>query len=155
MKYTIIFGKHSCKAVLDANKREIYEIYISNDENLNLIPKNFLKKVKKISLKEMEKLVKLDNKHQNIAIKTSEYSFTGNLEKTIESCNQKKYSCFFILDEIQDPQNFGSIIRNAAAFNIDAIITTHHKSCPIGIGVLRASIGYSEFVNLIESKNLI
>jgi 23S rRNA (guanosine2251-2'-O)-methyltransferase len=58
-----------------------------------------------------------------------------------------------MLDEIQDPHNFGAIIRNAFGFEIDAIITTHHRSCPIGLGVLRSSAGYSEEINIVESKN--
>lgn len=153
-KYTLIFGKHSCEAIFQANKREIYEILISNEDNLDLIPEKYKKKIKRISVKEMQKITKSDDKHQNIAMKTSDYIFTLNLEKLIKDLKDNEYSCIFILDEIQDPHNFGAIIRNAFGFDIDAVIITHHRSCPVSLGVLRSSAGYSEMINLIEVKNL-
>lgn len=60
-----------------------------------------------------------------------------------------------MLDNIQDPQNFGAIIRSAVAFNIDTIMITAHNQVFITDTVCRASAG-SIFLlkNLVVVNNL-
>jgi len=47
-----------------------------------------------------------------------------------------------ILDGIQDPDNLGTIVRTAVAFNIKSIITTTDSANPFHPKAIRASAGY-------------
>jgi len=59
------------------------------------------------------------------------------------------------LDEIQDPQNMGAILRNAGFFGVSAAIVPRWRSAPVGETATRASSGAIEHVPLIRVQNLV
>jgi 23S rRNA (guanosine2251-2'-O)-methyltransferase len=52
------------------------------------------------------------------------------------------------LDRIEDPQNFGAIVRSAVAFGADAILWPEHSSAPLSAAMTRASAGAVEHAHL-------
>ena len=55
-----------------------------------------------------------------------------------------------VLDDIQDPGNFGTIIRSAVAFNIDTIIVSNNTVDLYNSKVIRASQGMLFNINIIK-----
>lgn len=58
------------------------------------------------------------------------------------------------LDELKDPQNVGAIIRTAEAAGAHGVVTTKHRSAPLGTGVERASAGAVEHLLVVTVVNL-
>ena len=54
--------------------------------------------------------------------------------------------CLLVLDRLEDPQNFGQIIRTAECAGINGIIYSTHHSVPLNETVLQVSQG--AFVNM-------
>lgn len=52
------------------------------------------------------------------------------------------------LDQVQDPQNFGAVIRSAVATGGAAVLWGEHASAPLGAATFRASAGAIEHASL-------
>jgi len=58
------------------------------------------------------------------------------------------------LDQIQDPQNLGAIIRSAAFFGADGVVLPKDRSAPFTEAAQKASSGGWEWVPVVEVTNL-
>jgi 23S rRNA (guanosine2251-2'-O)-methyltransferase len=58
------------------------------------------------------------------------------------------------LDEVQDPQNFGAVIRSAVAMGATAVVWPEHRSAPLSPATFRASAGAVEHATLCRVTSL-
>jgi len=81
--------------------------------------------------------------------------FTGNItQSTFPTYKGADNVCLLALDQIEDPQNFGQIIRTADCAGIDGIIFPKHHSAPITQASLQVSQGAFVNMPLYEITNL-
>lgn len=59
-----------------------------------------------------------------------------------------------VLDSIEDPQNFGAVIRSAVAFGATAIVWPEHGAAPLTPATFRASAGAIEHAQLCTVPSL-
>jgi 23S rRNA (guanosine2251-2'-O)-methyltransferase len=59
-----------------------------------------------------------------------------------------------VLDEIEDPQNFGAIVRSAVALGARAVIFPEHHAAPLSMATFRASAGAIEHATLVRVSSL-
>jgi 23S rRNA (guanosine2251-2'-O)-methyltransferase len=59
------------------------------------------------------------------------------------------------LDGIQDPQNFGAIVRSAVGFGATGIVWGEHSSAPLTTATFRASAGAIEHARLCRVSSLV
>jgi 23S rRNA (guanosine2251-2'-O)-methyltransferase len=59
-----------------------------------------------------------------------------------------------VLDAIEDPQNFGAVIRSAVAFGADAVVWAQHGAAPLTPATFRASAGAVEHAQLCSVPSL-
>jgi 23S rRNA (guanosine2251-2'-O)-methyltransferase len=58
------------------------------------------------------------------------------------------------LDEVQDPQNFGAVVRSAVAMGATAVVWPEHRSAPLSPATFRASAGAVEHATLCRVPSL-
>jgi len=58
------------------------------------------------------------------------------------------------LDELEDPQNFGAIVRSAVAMGATAVVWPEHHSAPLSPATFRASAGAVEHATLCRVASL-
>ena len=91
--------------------------------------------------------------HQGVAIKLSRPSINGpfNIEKFLLI---SKKPIILIIDNVQDPHNFGSIARSALAFGINHIFIPKKRSAGISPGSIRSSAGAIHSLNIVRVSNI-
>ena len=140
-------------------KRKIYNIYLQEgqqNKRLEILLKEaerkgiFVQRVPKTKLDQMYK----ESNHQGIVAQVEQYTY-ASVEDLIGLSFQKKEAPFIIiLDGIEDPQNFGSIIRTAEAVGAHGIVIPKHGSCPVTETVMRVSAGAAEHLLIAQETNL-
>ncbi|MFZ0995918.1 MAG: 23S rRNA (guanosine(2251)-2'-O)-methyltransferase RlmB [Candidatus Dormiibacterota bacterium] len=64
-------------------------------------------------------------------------------------------AAFVCLDEVQDPQNLGSLARSAEVLGATALILPRHRTAPPSAAAAKASAGAIEHLRLIRVVNLV
>lgn len=75
-------------------------------------------------------------------------------EEWLESFTPSNNTAVLLLDEIEDPHNFGAILRTAAAAGIDAIIVPKHRQAPVNATVFKTSAGTAGRIPIVRAVNL-
>jgi len=91
--------------------------------------------------------------HQGIVVEVAPHEYSS-LAEILESSKNKVQPLILILDGIEDPQNFGAIIRTADAFSVDGIIIKSRNQVPLNYTVAKVSTGAIEYVKVAEVSNL-
>ena len=139
----IVCGKNVAREVINSNYN-IKNIYLNenfnNGEILKLIEKNHIKPFYK-SMHDMDKMTR--DVHQGIIIELEDYKYLDF--SSIKNDNDANF--VVILDHIEDPRNFGAIIRTCECAGVDYIIIPNKRSTLITSSVMKTSSGA-----LINSK---
>ena len=145
----LVYGKNVVKETLEKNinikKAYIYDGF--NDEKIL----SMLKK-RNISIKFLTKneLNKIDNgNNQGIIIDTPDFVYS-DLDDLLIS--EKPF--IVILDHIEDPHNFGAIIRTCESAGVDGIIIPKDRSVSINSTVMKTSAGALNNVKICKVTNL-
>lgn len=59
-----------------------------------------------------------------------------------------------ILDCVEDPHNFGAIIRSAAACGASAVLFARDRSAPLSPAALKSAAGAAEHIDLVQVPNI-
>lgn len=91
--------------------------------------------------------------HQGIVAKVHTYDYY-DFDMLLEETKDKENPLIVILDGIEDPHNFGAILRSCEAMGVDGVIVPRHGSCPLNSTVAKTSTGAIELVKVSEVTNL-
>ncbi len=145
-----IYGKNIVSEKLNEDAKNVHEIYVQKNRHDDLIQiakqKNI--KVNLVSKQEIEKMVK--GNHQGVLASIKEYEYY-TLDDII---SDKEYPLILVLDQIEDPHNFGAIIRTAAAVGVDGIVILNRRSVSVTATVAKTAAGALERVKIVQVTNL-
>ena len=143
-----VYGKNVAKELLQ-NPKTIKKAYIY--ENFN--DEEILDKIKreKISYKFLDKkaLDKIEEgNHQGIILDIDDYKYSY-LDKLLNR------DIIVILDHLEDPHNFGAIIRTCEAAGINSIIIPKDRTVKVNATVMKTSAGTLENVDICMVSNIV
>lgn len=146
-----IYGKNVAKEKI-ISKEKINKAYLSerfNDRELITLLKNY--HVKYTFVPESFLNTKVDGLHQGIILDVDDVgTFDFDYIKSIKKDNP----VIVMLDHLEDPHNFGAIIRTCEALGIDAIIIPNDRSVNITGTVVKTSAGAIYNAKIIRVVNL-
>jgi len=76
------------------------------------------------------------------------------IKEFLRSVENKESSLVLMLDQIFDPQNFGSLLRCAECLGADAVVWSKNRGSDLTPAVAKASSGASELIPLLRISNL-
>lgn len=84
----------------------------------------------------------------------TEKQLQHDCQQTMDRSLTKEASLWLVLDNIQDPQNLGAIIRHAESCGCQGIIAPNHHSAPLNQTVRKIASGAAELINFYQVSNL-
>src|SRR6266404_3459288 len=145
----ILYGWHTVVAALANPEREIRKLLLTENAARRLADENIDTRVPPeiVRPNAIDQRLGPDAVHQGLLAEADPLP-----SPDIDTLPQQ--GIVLVLDQITDPHNVGAIMRSAAAFAVQAIVTTARHS-PEATGVLaKAASGALELVPLVTVQNL-
>jgi 23S rRNA (guanosine2251-2'-O)-methyltransferase len=166
----MIYGRRPVLEALQAGRRRIHKIWIADNshgesvaEILRLAEQKGVP-VEKVGrgterrsagapVRNLSGVFPAHVHHQGIAAQVSAAAF-ADLDGFLKGLPGGAPALLVALDEIQDPQNVGAILRSVGFFGVAGVIVPEWRSAPIGETAWRVSSGAAEHLTMIRVGNL-
>ena len=152
----IVYGVHTVTESLEANTGN--KLYIQDDlrgKNVDAI--KALAAEKKVSISWTPKKTLSDMTggavHQGFVLRVSEFAYS-ELSDIMDKVEQEENPLILILDGLNDPHNFGSILRTADATQVTGVIIPKHRAVGVTPVVAKTSTGAVEHIPIARVTNL-
>ena len=145
-----LWGKHAVAAALDNPDRKVLKAWATRDAAAMMqFPAEVA--VTLADVADLGRLVPHDAAHQGLVVEVEPLDEVW-LDELLTGAGEQ--AVLLVLDQVTDPHNVGEILRTAAAYALDGIVTTERHS-PAMTGVLaKAASGGLEHVPIVTVVNL-
>ena len=158
-KTEMIVGLHPVRKALESGNRACEKLVIASGG-----PKNRLHSILDLARKKgipvetlsptvFQKRYK-DKNNQSLvgyfAVRRSQ-----NLEELLEAASQYENPIVVILDEIQDPQNLGAVLRSAEVLGLQGAIIPNRRAAPLNATAAKCASGALEILPVAIVTNLV
>ena len=152
-----IYSRNAVYETLRARRREVFKIQVAEgaQEKGRLAEILKMAKERRIPVEKAQRgrLDKIHQNHQGVVAEVSGYSYSDEVE-ILDLASQKNEAPFILLlDSLNDPQNFGTLLRTAEAIGVHGVIIPLAHTVEVTPAVVNASSGASEHL-LIARANL-
>jgi 23S rRNA (guanosine2251-2'-O)-methyltransferase len=146
----VLYGYHAVREALRAQRRKCLNLFATPAAAEKLAAENAAAGLVPhlVTLEVLSQRLGHDAVHQGVLLEAR------HLPAADLGDIASKSGLVLVLDQITDPHNVGAILRTAAAFAVDALVTTD-RHAPEFSGVLaKAASGGLEHVTMVEVVNL-
>jgi len=147
-----VVGLHSAREALKTrSKKEITAVYFKPDWSKNLVLSELFQLAKNKFLDpqvmSLKKLNQIYTHHQGICVFVNDHLVFDPLKL-------KKQAVVLVLDALEDPKNFGAIIRTSWLMGVDGIFISSTRSVHLTPAVIKAASGGVEHIPIVFQDNL-
>ncbi|MFO7748472.1 MAG: 23S rRNA (guanosine(2251)-2'-O)-methyltransferase RlmB [Desulfobacteraceae bacterium] len=160
VKHEVLSGIHSVFEALKAGRREFYQLLVAQDRTLSRVKKIIAEAESQnvpVAFKETEFLDRTTNfaRHQGVAAKVTPFAggTMATMLKKIESGPGPGF--ILIVENLEDPHNFGALIRTALCAGVDGILVPKDRAVNPSPSVSRASAGAMEHADICLMTNTV
>ena len=148
-RVSLIYGFHSVVAALRAPRRELIRLYATAAAAERLGAEIAARglETRIMSLEEISARAPREAVHQGLLLEARPLA-------PIDVADLPANGLVLVLDQITDPHNVGAILRTAAAFAVDALVTTERHSPEFAGALAKSASGGLEHVPICSVPNL-
>lgn len=146
----LVYGRNVAKELLE-NGKDVKKIFLQD----NFDDKKIISLIEKLKIsveikpkREMDHLC--NGLHQGIILDIRDYQYSK-----LDDVLNKNPNFVVILDHLEDPHNFGAIIRTSEAAGVDAIIIPKDRQVPVNSTVMKTSAGALANMEIVCVSNLV
>lgn len=146
----LVYGRNVAKELLE-NGKDVKKIFLQdNFDDKKII--SLMEKLKiSVEIKPKREMDHLCNGlHQGIILDIRDYQYSK-----LDDILKKNPNFVVILDHLEDPHNFGAIIRTSEAAGVDAIIIPKDRQVPVNSTVMKTSAGALSNMEIVSVSNLV
>jgi 23S rRNA (guanosine2251-2'-O)-methyltransferase len=152
-----ITGKNPVYECLLSNRRHFFRLLMLRgmEEGTRTTEIQTMARQFKLQVEQVDRniLAEINEHNQGVALEVSAYPYS-NLDEIFSLAVKRSEPLFMLLlDQIQDPQNFGTLIRSAELFGVHGILIPPDRAAGVTPAVVHSSSGGSEHL-LIAQGNL-
>lgn len=159
-----VYGRHAVRAVVLTRPNAIKKILIANgnsarDQDFSAVTNEYVQMVAPAGVEPRvlpwsdffnETKLEKDDGHQGICVYTEPRKIFRDQDLGMLASGK----LVLALDQLSNPRNFGTILRSAAYFRVDALIVHKNRSAQITPEVLKIASGAAEFIKIFQVTNL-
>ena len=142
----LVYGKNVLDEILK-KKIKINKVYMQDSIDNDI--KNKLIKYNPLIMKKKDMDKSFSGVHQGVVLDIEDYKYTNINNYEFNN------SLVVMLDHIEDPHNFGAIIRTCEAAGVDLIIIPDKRSVDVNSTVIKTSVGTAFNVKISKVSNLV
>jgi 23S rRNA (guanosine2251-2'-O)-methyltransferase len=152
-----IYSRNAVYETLRARRRQVFSLQIAQgvQEKGRLLDILQMARERKIPVQQAPRVSmdKIHPNHQGVILEASAYQYS-NLVDILDLAKQRAEPPFvLILDSLNDPQNFGTLLRTAEVVGVHGVVLPLAHTVEVTPAVVNASSGASEHL-LIAQANL-
>lgn len=152
----MVYGVHAVIESLQAGTGN--KLYIQDDMRGKNVDKiKALATEKKVSISWTSKKTLTDMTagavHQGFVLRVADFAYTEWSDLMAKVAHEDN-PLILILDGLNDPHNFGSILRTADATNVSGVIIPKHRAVGVTPVVTKTATGAAEHVPIVRVTNL-
>ena len=152
-----IYSRNAVYETLRARRRDVFEILVAEGAQekgrIKDISDSAIQRKIRVTRVPRARLDKIHENHQGVVADVGAYPYVDVID-IIDHASQKSEPPFvLILDSLQDPQNFGTLLRTAEAVGVHGVVIPLARTVEVTPAVVNASSGASEHL-LIAQSNL-
>ena len=152
-----MYGLHALREILRAGTRPLLRIHvIREDRQFTDIVRLARSKRIPIQVDSHERLDRLvqGERHQGIVGVVGAKGYTDEDELLEHAIHQQDPALLVVLDNIQDPQNLGAVLRTAEASGAHGVFIPERRSVGLTGSVAKASAGALEHIQVARARNV-
>jgi len=156
----VLYGRNAVREALRAGRRKIYKLVLAQGTKETGIVADIATLASKsgvpIQRVERRQLDRIgDFKHQGIAAEATPYPYVELEEILAEAAQRQEMPLLLMLDCLQDPQNFGALLRTTEIVGVHGVVIPKRRAVGITPAVVNSSAGATEHLLVARVTNLV
>ncbi len=156
----VLYGRNAVREALRSGRRKIYKLILAQGmkepgvvaDIATLASKSGVP-IQRVERRQLDRIG--DFKHQGVAAEVSQYPYV-ELEAILAEADQRQETPWLLmLDCLQDPQNFGALLRTAEIIGVHGVVIPKRRAVGITPAVVNSSAGATEHLLVAQVTNLV
>jgi 23S rRNA (guanosine2251-2'-O)-methyltransferase len=156
----VLYGRNAVREALRAGRRKIYKVVLAQGmketgivaDVATLASKSGIA-IQRVERKQLDRVS--DFNHQGVAAETAPYPYAELAEILAEADQRQEMPLLLMLDCLQDPQNFGALLRTAEIVGVHGVVIPKRRAVGITPAVVNSSAGATEHLLVARVTNLV